>query len=377
MIEEVGSMSRFRTGTKRNGAPAAWRLAVCLSVVIQFSPQSLQAGQTQAGKALTPDEILHQAKGAFNDKNLVMARQWAEKIRDVQGSTGDEARSLLKTIADINANNPKMQTAKVNIQRGRFKEACVYLREIQAAVDANMALKESYPELSALKVQAGGCQAPAPEVPDTVKSDYEKAVSLRDAARLQEALTLFRGIARSHPGYQDVEQQIKEINQELSQNLKKSQDERFAEHISQAERSLGNGEFRVARRELNAAEALRPSDSNVPRLKQQLEAAVSNEVNELGDALAAYYGGQYEQAQKALESFLLRRHSPSLVALARFYQGAAVGSRFLLAGAKDETNRNAALQLFRQTLKDDPAFLPRWDTLSPRIKDMYQEATRK
>lgn len=357
--------------------PAGWRLVCCLAAALQFIPHPLQAGQTQAGRTLSSDEVLRQAKGAFYVDNFVAARQYAEKLRDAPGSIGEEARNLIKTMDDVTSNNPKRQAAKVAIQRGRFQEACGYLRDIQAAVDANISLKGRYPDLSELKAKAGGCPAPAPEVPDTVKVDYGKAVALRDAARLQDSLVLFNRIAKSHPGYQDVDQQIREINQELSQNLKKSQDERFAEHVAQAQQSMSVGDFRVARRELNAADALRRGDANVSRLQQQLEAAVKTEENELADAIAAFYGGQYEQAQRALESFLLRRHSPSLVALARFYQGAAVGSRFLLAGGKDETTRNAALQLFRQALKDDPAFSPRWDALSPRIKDLYQEATRK
>ena len=61
----------------------------------------------------------------------------------------------------------------------------------------------------------------------------------------------------------------------------------------------------------------------------------------------------------------------------RFYAGAALGSRFLLSGAKDESMKNAAMKMFEQSLKDDPSYSPRWEALSPRIRDLYAEAIRK
>ena len=138
-----------------------------------------------------------------------------------------------------------------------------------------------------------------------------------------------------------------------------------------------DGDLRAARRELNLAEAIRPGDGNVKRLRQRLETALAKEENQLVDAITAYYDGRYEQAQKALEEFLERGHSAHMAALARFYAAAALGSRFFLSGGKDQSTRNAALNMFRQTVKDDPDFSPRWDSVSSRIKELYSEANKK
>jgi len=357
-------------------------LAGCLLAALSLLPPVVQAYQPQVPRSSSGDDaqILRQAQGAFNANNLLQAKQLVERIQDAPGSIGEQARSLRKTIEDIENNNTKQTNARIAIRRGKFAEACDLLREIQAAIDANKALKERYPDLNAMKEQAGGCQPapatpppPPPPAPDLLKPDYDKAIGLKDAGRLQEALTIFNSIRKSHPGYKDVDDMIGEIKQLLN----KSEDERFAELSKKAAQLLSGGDLLAARRQLNVAEANRPHDPRLKELHQQLDAASKAEENELADAISAFYGGQYEQAQNALDNFLRGRHSPPTIAFARFYKGAALGSQYFLSGGKDQAMKNAAMELFQQTLKDYPAYSPRWDALSSRIKDLYSEATQK
>jgi len=354
-------------------------LAGCLLAALSLLPPVVQAYQPQVARSSSGDDaqILRQAQGAFNANNLLQAKQLVERIQDAPGSIGEQARSLRKTIEGIENNNTKQTNARIAIRRGKFAEACDLLREIQAAIDANKALKERYPDLNALKEQAGGCQpapaTPPPPPPDLLKPDYDKAIGLKDAGRLQEALTIFNRIRKSNPGYKDVDDMIGEIKQLLN----KSDDERFAELSRKAAQLLSGGDLLAARRQLNVAEANHPHDPRLKELHQQLDAALKAEENELADAISAFYGGQYEQAQKALDDFLRGRHSPPTIAFARFYKGAALGSRYFLSGGKDQAMKNAAMELFEQTLKDYPAFSPRWDAVSSRIKDLYSEAAQK
>lgn len=375
-------MAKMQLGIKGHDLLSCLCLACCLAVTLQLCQHPVEACQAQLGRSSSGDDaqILRQAQGAFNTNNLLLARQLAERIRDASGSIGDESRNLIKTIDDINSNNTKLTNARISIQRGKFADACALLREIQAAIDANKALKQRYPDLEALKVRSGGCQPTPPlpsQPPDTAKADYEKAVLLKEQGRLREALTIFNRILKSHPGYTDVEGQIREVNQEISDSQKKNQDDRVAELSRAVGQFLDDGDLRAARRELNVAEAVRPGDPGLKRLRQQIETALAKEENQLADGITAYYDGRYEQAQKALEEFLARRHSAPVTALARFYSAAALGSRFFLSGGKDEAMKNTALRMFQQTLKDDPGYSPRWDVVASRIRDLYSEANKK
>jgi tetratricopeptide (TPR) repeat protein len=355
-------------------------MGCCLFAAFQFLPPTLHASQTQVGRPAGADDAqtLRNAQGAFNNNNFVLARQLAERIRDVPGSIGEEAKSLIKAIDDINDNNKKLTSARISIQKGKFTEACDLLRQIQTSIDANKALRERYPDLNTLKTQAGGCPVtPAPEQADPAKADYDKAVRLREQGKLQDALLTFLRIQKSRPGYKDVDDQVSEIKQELSDSQKKNQDERFADLSKKANQFLRDGDLRAAARQLSLAEAIRPADSSLAMLRQQIEGALKSEENELVEAITAFYGGRYEQAQKALDGFLGRRHPAPMIALARFYTGAAWGSQFFLSGGTDQSMKNTAMQMFQQTLKDDPSYSPRWDAVSQKIKDLYSEATGK
>jgi tetratricopeptide (TPR) repeat protein len=332
-------------------------LTGCLAVWM-ISALQLYAIPPQGGRAGgNEQQVLKDALGAFADKNIQLARQKAEQIRDAQGSIGEQARNLLKLIDDITEINRKRQNAIIAIQRKNFAAACGLLSEIQVAVNADNLLKSRYPDLGSLKAQAGGCPAPeppppvvqAPEPVDTMKPLYNKAVNLMDEGKLPEALRIFKRIQKEAPGYKDVRTLIEELSQEVAGKRAKP------EKVSPPERA------EVPKTEM-------APKTNESRKREEIE---------LAGALNAFYAGRYEQSFKALQDFLSRPHSVSMTSFARFYAGAALGSKYFLSGGKEEAARNDAIQLFQQTIKGDPTFSPRWDTVSPKIKDLFAEATRR
>ena len=113
---------------------------VCCLMMVLWIP--LMANASQGSRVAAADEtrILRDAQSAFNVKNFLMAKQLAEKIRDVAGGTGEDARHLIKLVDDITINNKKREQAFIAITRGNPTQACSLLSEIQTAVDANKEL---------------------------------------------------------------------------------------------------------------------------------------------------------------------------------------------------------------------------------------------
>ena len=370
-------MEDTRPASRSLGVASGYRAFGCLALFLLFSCV-LKAGQTPVGRSPATDDaqILRQAQGAFNTNSFVQARQFAERIRDASGSIGDEAKALIKTIDDIEANNTKRTNVIIAIQRGRFPEACALIRDIQAAVEANKALRQRYTDLNSLREKAGGCQVtpPVPEPTDTSKPEYDRAMRLRENGRLTEALQILTKIRSSHPGYRDVESQIPQINKELKDIVTKGQDERFADLSKACSQLLREGDCTSAVKQLKQAESLRPDDPGLKQLRRQIDDRLNADESELFNAVEAFYGGKYQESEKTLEAFLGRAHCQSAIALARFYAGAALGSRFLLSGGKDLALRDAAVKMFEQSVKGNPAYQPRWDAVSPKLKDLYSEA---
>jgi tetratricopeptide (TPR) repeat protein len=353
---------------------AGWPILFC-AAVLAFMPMNVQAFQVSSGHLGSTDEtrIIRDAWGAFNVKNFLIAKQHAEKVRDASGATGEDARRLIKLVDDIMSNNKKRENAIIAIARGNSAQACALLTQIKAAIDANKELASYYSDLSGLKQKAGGCAPQEPQI-DPLLADYDKAQRLMEKKRFQEAIGILNRIRSTNARYRDIEQLIAETNQEINNDKKKSQDDRFEELTKSAGQLLDEGDFRKARHKLNLALAMRPGDPSAKSIQQRIETGVGNEMNELSKGLVAFYDGRYAEAQKGLDEILRGKHSPSIMALTHFYAGAALSSEFLLAGGKDKSKKDAALKAFQQTLVADPGYAPRWDAVSPKIKQIYSEA---
>ena len=274
--------------------------------------------------------------------------------------------------------------------RRKSAEACGYLKEIQSIIESNDQLKERNAELNNLKSQAGctkleappeekpKVQPPPPPPPpeDKQKAEYEKATSLMNGGDYEGALAAFKRIQAAEPGYKDVGALMEKCSQEVARFKKMGQDARFAELSERANKLLAAGDLRAAMKCLGQLEALRPADPGLKNLRQQITDARQKEQGELEKAVADFYSGNYDQAYKSLTDFLARPHAPRLISFARFYAGAALGSQYYLSGAKDENSKSAAIQMFQSAAKGDSAYSPRWDAISPKIKDLYDIAKK-
>ncbi len=342
--------------------------------------------------AAAEQQLLKDAEGALNDSNFPLAKQKAEQIRDSQGSVGERAKVILKLIDDITENNRRMQNARLAIQRKKLAEACGYLHDVQAAIDASSQLKNRYPDLNNLKSQASCTQpespqettlpaevkasAPQPEPADAAKSEYEQAVGLMKSGEYKEALVVLKRIQATHSGYKDVSELIHKASQEIERTEKMGKDARFADLMARANKLYAAGDFKAATRSLSQAEPLRPADRGMKDLRQQITDALKKDDGELEAAVNAFNGGNYDQAHKALLDFLARPHSAAATSCARFYAGAALAGKYFISGSKDDSSRTAAIQMFQLSAKGDAVYSPQWNSISPKIKNLYVEATK-
>jgi TolA-binding protein len=342
--------------------------------------------------AAAEQQILRDAEGALSDSNFPLAKQKAEQIRDSQGSVGERAKVILKLIDDITENNRKMQSARLAIQRNKLVDACGYLHDVQAAIDANSQLKSRYPDLNNLKTQAS-CTKPEssqesaspaeikasalPTEPvDTAKPEYEKAAGLMNSGEYKEALAVFKRIQATHPGYKDIGEHIRKASQEIERTEKMGKESRFTDLLARANKRYAAGDFEAAIKLLNQAEPLRPADQGLKNLRQQITDALKKDRSELETAVNAFSGGNYDQAHKALLDFLARPHSALDTSCARFYAGAALAGKYFISGSKDDSSKTAAIQMFQLSAKGDAVYSPQWNSISPKIKSLYEEATK-
>ncbi len=343
-------------------------------------------GLPQAGRTGTVDDsrTLQDARGAFRARNLLLAREKADKIKGVSGPIGEEAQQILKMVDDVQSINRKMDRVRAALYKNDSTAACTVLSEIQDVIEKGTPdFKRFYGDLNIYneKQKAGGCipQPPTPPAPvvDQLKVDYDRAVRFRENERHQEALNILNRIHGVSPGYKDVEQQISDIREELKANQKKSQDQLFTDALNSTRKALEKGNLITARDLLKKAESIRAADPAVKDLGEQVRKGIEQDERELQEAIAAFYQGKYLQAQKGFENFLQRGHSPRVAAFACFYSGAARVSEFYLTGAKDPQKKEAAARDFQRSIREDPEFAPQWETVSPRIRALYQEVGKK
>jgi len=367
-------------------------LSGCLISLLVVSLQ-VSAGPLQtSGSGVKEQQILKDAQGALADKNLDLARRKAEEIRDVPGSVGEQARDLLKYIGDISNNDKKRQSALLALRRNNFEEACSLLLEIEAAIEVNSRLVDRYTNLESLKEQAGGCVVePPPEPSISIKAsptsiEEGQSVTLTwestDATEVSiDTMGLvepsgdhkvnptvsktYNAKATGPGGSVTAQARVTVKPKQVKPPVPATPDSKTP--VGKSARDLKKEE------ELKRLEEARQQEEEERR---RIEEMRQREDRELRDALADYYSGKYEQAYGALKAFLNSSHSVSITAFARFYAGAALGSKYYLSGGSDDVARNTAIQYFQQVAGEDPSYVPRWDALSPRIKELFMEATR-
>jgi hypothetical protein len=323
------------------------------------------------------NKTYERAKGNFQAKNLEQARAEFTKLRDRSGWIGENARNYLQLIDEIARLNSKLGEARSAVLKNQFDKACALLLDIEASVQKTPDLNHFYKDIDSWKEKSGGCRPIVVQPSDTLKADYEKALELKENGRRRDARSLLDQIRIKKPQYRDVEKLIREIDSEIEDEKNKSVDQRISEMKDKTKSLLAVGEFRSAWKLIKSARKLRLSDAELLKFEQEIRQAVQMEEAALTSAFDTFYSGKYLQAHEQLESFLKNPHSPTITALARFYQAAAIGSDYFLTGANNQEKKAIALKLFTQALKDDPQYSPQLNRISPKIVQLYAEATNK
>jgi hypothetical protein len=132
---------------------------------------------------------------------------------------------------------------------------------------------------------------------------------------------------------------------------------------------LDEGNIELANERLTAATKLAPKDKAVSQLQQALQAA--KQARDLLDhGVSLIYEAKYSEAEDQLAHVATGQTSPGLVARAHFYIGVAMAHEFYLGG--NGTLKDKAVQEFQTSAPD--FMKPDFDQISPKIKQLYDEA---
>jgi hypothetical protein len=310
-------------------------------------------------------EKLRQARGAFNTRNFVAARPLAQSIASRSDQIGEDARALMRSIELIELNDKRHRDALVAITLRQFEKACQLLREIESS-------DRSFAGLAEAKARAGGCPV-VETTAEKLKPDYERALRLLETKQYEEAVKVLQDIKAKDKNYQDVNRLLAQAEAAIRLEKQKSIDQRVAETESSVEELMRQGELDAALARLTAAQSLH--SKRLEDLKAKVDKALIDDEESLLPGINSYYGGKYNQARLALSSYVRGKHPPRLLAVACFYLGAAAIADYYLAGAADPSKKKEGMLLFTEALRHYPDFEPRWNTLSPKVKGVYTEAT--
>lgn len=353
----------------------------------------VQADQGRDAKSPSSEKAvntLQQAQGAFNTKNFSLAKSLAQSIASREDQIGEDAKALLRSINLIELNNKRYREANVAIARKQFDAACTLLREIEAA-------DSSFSGLSGAKARAGGCPVIEEPVIDALKPEYEEAKSLLEKEKYAEARDKLKAILAEDPEYGDAadllrqaENKIKEIEKEKAAAEQaaagKAAEKKAAEKKAAAKRA-------AVEKKPAAEIPAQPSDLQAAQDKSSTEPKAAPEAESEDDAellsqkaseaekellligMDFFYADNLEQARKILTDFTNSGHPPKLAALASFYLGATIITEYLLDGANDQKKKTEGMLSFSQAIQHDQSFSPPWNALSPKIREIYIEAT--
>jgi tetratricopeptide (TPR) repeat protein len=140
--------------------------------------------------------------------------------------------------------------------------------------------------------------------------------------------------------------------------------------VAEARTDMNGGQFGAAVEKLRSAEILDSANSDVSGMLQTAQGKLEEQPLRLG--LAAYFAGQYEEAEKQCGEYL-DNHGRK-IALALFFRGAAHASRYFLSGELDTQQKDLAMADFRAARKSPGQFQPPAQFVAPKILSMYSQA---
>jgi len=140
--------------------------------------------------------------------------------------------------------------------------------------------------------------------------------------------------------------------------------------VAEARTDMNGGQYGAAVEKLRSAEILDSANSDVSTMLQTAQDKLEEQPLRLG--LAAYFAGQYEEAEKQCAEYL-DNHGRK-IALALFFRGASHASRYFLSGEQDTQQKDLAMADFRATRKGPGQFQPPTQFVAPKILSLYSQA---
>ena len=198
------------------------------------------------------------------------------------------------------------------------------------------------------------------------RNEFEKAKPLLSAVTGDNAANA-----------QNLLQQIDDYTKSVNEGVRLESAGAYAQAIERYRRALkikGDGPGNLRQKIASANEKLKqPSGIQAQASEQQPQQATADQP--LIDGIAAFYTGNYQQAEERLSAY---SGSGSRKALALFYQGASTLSRYFLAGADDKAKDlyNQAMEKFREARQAAAGFSPPQQVVSPRILAVFNQSGR-
>ena len=191
--------------------------------------------------------------------------------------------------------------------------------------------------------------------------------------RVHDACSILLRVQESHPTFPNMPEVKTKLNncpatppEVGSMPAPKSEVEK---QLQAAKLYMDEENIELANERLTAATKLAPNDKAVSQLQQALQTA--KQARDLLDhGVSLIYEGNYSEAANQLEYVVTGQASPGLVARAHFYIGVAVAHEFYLRG--NGTLKDKAVQEFQTSAPD--FMKPDFDQISPKIKQLYDEA---
>ena len=367
---------------------------------------ALQAAGNRAAQC--DSNQLEQARRAFRANDLSLAEGLTEALLSCPGSLGEEASSLWNETKTRRHNERLWQRAQLLIRQSELEPACQLLYEIEAtsptfpnlqaarrSASCNPALEQLRKDLNSIddRIKAGlweeadkmldGLSEEHSEreevrerktvveaalnqaILEAAAADYRKAVVLFDQGDLQRVL-------RNHKNHREARALLSHVKGRLANEKKSKTIGQLSEEVREL---MEAGDLSAALEKTREALTLDESSTQLLWLQEEIEDTLKREETELREALESFYTGHYREAADRLRSYLGERHRPRFGATASFFLGASLVSVSLRSQEETPTHLAAARKHFKESRQTDPEFVAPLESVSPKVRAVFAEAT--
>ena len=358
---------------------------------------------------------LEQARRAFRANDLGLAEGLTESLVSCPGSLGEEASVFWNQIKTRRHNERLWQRAQLLIRQSKLEPACQLLYEIEAtsprfpnlqaareSASCNPVLEQFRKDLDSIDdriktglweeagkmldalsdehsgreevrerktvVEAALNQASL----EAAASDYRKARALFDQGDLERARTRLQRVVRSQKNHREARALLSQIKVQLEDQEKSKTVSQLSEEVRDL---MENGDLSAALEKTREALTLDESSTELLWLQEEIEDTLKREETELREALESFYAGQYREAANRLRGYLGERHRPRFGATASFFLGASLVSVSLRSQEETPADLDAAREHFKESRQTDPEFVAPLDSVSPKVRAVFAEAT--